>query len=458
MEKFFFKKIELWLVLLILVLGFVGTIVFGALVRNVAKGEHRFGKIGEIAFAIASVPADLKAIARDWNSHGMEVFDSSRFGGRRGWTFGDADPKSRPDGYVLLSRYDGDAERQVIELVDLRKGKTVQRLEIHAENLLQGWKPPRKNDLSTPWIPERFRAIHPAVLPNGDLLIKDHFSPLMRITPCGTLIWRQEELQFHHATEFGPAGNVWLPTQVPLQAFPQIDPSLSNPGVAEVDPDGNILFRRSIGDLLIENGYEYLVIDDDDIFKKNPLHLNDVQPVLTDGPYWKRGDLFLSLRRPSAIVLYRPSDDKILWIKQGPWRGQHDVDIVNEHTIAVFNNDAINLGGRAQVRDHNRVMFYDFQTDKVSEPFDAALKKHDVRTIFGGLFTLLPNDHLMVEETTNGRLLITDRGGRLIAEFVNRSSDGKIHFLAWSRFLTRDRGQAMIARLGEKNCKNPTSI
>ena len=44
------------------------------------------------------------------------------------------------------------------------------------------------------------------------------------------------------------------------------------------------------------------------------LHLNDIQPALTDSPYWKKGDLFLSLRHKSLILLYRPSTGKIIWM------------------------------------------------------------------------------------------------------------------------------------------------
>ena len=62
------------------------------------------------------------------------------------------------------------------------------------------------------------------------------------------------------------------------------------------------------------------------------------------GPDWKKGDLFLSLRNVSAVLLYRPSTDQIVWMKRGPWIGQHDVDILDDHRIGIYDNAAENRG------------------------------------------------------------------------------------------------------------------
>ena len=54
-------------------------------------------------------------------------------------------------------------------------------------------------------------------------------------------------------------------------------------------------------------------------FTKDPIHLNDIQPVNFNGDYWEKGDVFLSLRNQSMIVLYRPSTNQIVWKTQGPF-------------------------------------------------------------------------------------------------------------------------------------------
>ena len=52
-----------------------------------------------------------------------------------------------------------------------------------------------------------------------------------------------------------------------------------------------------------------------DSFKSDPTHLNDIQPVLKDGPYFKKGDLFLSLKFLSMVILYRPETNKIIKVR-----------------------------------------------------------------------------------------------------------------------------------------------
>ena len=52
------------------------------------------------------------------------------------------------------------------------------------------------------------------------------------------------------------------------------------------------------------------------------------------------GDLFFSLRHQSMLVLYRPATDSIIWYQKGPWLTQHDINIVNDSLITVFNNNA----------------------------------------------------------------------------------------------------------------------
>ena len=53
----------------------------------------------------------------------------------------------------------------------------------------------------------------------------------------------------------------------------------------------------------LENDMEHLVFSDY-VFHGDPIHLNDIQPVEKSGPYWKMGDLFLSLRSQNMIILY----------------------------------------------------------------------------------------------------------------------------------------------------------
>ena len=106
-----------------------------------------------------------------------------------------------------------------------------------------------------------------------------------------------------------------------------------------INQEGNIIFLKSVTEILIENGLIHRIFSQ--VFKFDPIHLNDIQPVLKDGPYFKKGDLLLSLRTLSMIILYRPETNKIIKIIEGGFLNQHDVDILDEKTISMSHPGAI---------------------------------------------------------------------------------------------------------------------
>ena len=122
-------------------------------------------------------------------------------------------------------------------------------------------------------------------------------------------------------------------------------------------PREKFYLKKSVFEILKENYLENLIVTAKET--GNPIHLNDIQPVLQDSKFWMKGDLFLSLRNLSMVLLYRPSTNKILWYQQGPWVYQHDVDIINKSNIAIFNNN-MNLE-KTGVNGFNNTIIYNFE-------------------------------------------------------------------------------------------------
>ena len=135
---------------------------------------------------------------------------------------------------------------------------------------------------------------------------------------------------------------------------------------------------------------EYLLFSvGDKGFTKDPIHLNDIEPVNVDGKYWKKGDVFLSLRHQSMIILYRPSNNKVIWKKAGPFFHQHDVDILDNNRISIFNNNSKDFVSGDFVDGVNEVLIYDFRYDSFESLFSKKIEKEDVRTITAGSLKFL---------------------------------------------------------------------
>lgn len=450
MEKFLFKKIELWFVLLLMAFGLVGLIVFGAVVRNAAQGNDRFGALGKMSLAVAKIPSTARQMLRSDNA--MVAFTRTDFAGKSGWNL---DPQQVTDfsGYLLISRFDGDDLRHVVELFDLKTGQVVHSWQPAASDILQGTK--KKSNVITfeRWDTRHFRYIHPFIMADGSLLLKDHQSPLMRVDICGNLMWRQEDSFFHHRTEAGLDGTFWIPGRIEPVTNANAPNDQYDDTLTQVSADGKIIYEKSIQELLIENGQKMLLYATG-AYRRDGMHSNDIQPVTKDGPHWKKGDLFVSLRHFSMIFLYRPSTNEIIWQQAGPWAAQHDVDIINDHTIAVFNNNSYRYAedGRGQVDGVSEIVFYDFATDTTSRPYQELFQKHNIRTEAEGLFQILPNCYLLVEEENHGRILLFSEDGNLAAEFFNRAQNGAIYRLGWSRYIDSNTGEAELVVLHSANC------
>lgn len=451
MRGFLFRRIEVWAFLLVLLLGLLAAVGFGAAVldgaHGPAEGGGRLGPAGRAAVAVAEIPQTIEALlSRDM---AMAAFLPDRFVGRHGgWSFAEG---PRPEGWLLLSRYDGDRARHVVQLVSLADGTVRHEWLPDADRLLAD--APRTSRIAeySNWTTRHYRAIHPVLAGNGALVIKDHQSYLYGLDACSEKLWNQYGALLHHATESDGAGGWWIPGYAEPSPVERVAPDYADDALVHLGPGGEILWQKSLTEIFLDHGMEYALFTAGD-YRPDPIHLNDIEPVLADGPYWRAGDLFLSFRHLSMVMLYRPASDEIVWMRQGPWLAQHDVDILDASRIGVFNNRAYDRGTRARVHGTNQITVYDFATGAISRPWEAALAKADVKTLFEGLFTMLPDGTAMVEEENSGRLLFLGQDGTVRAEYLNLAADGNAYRMGWSRYLTPAEGEAALARLSAADC------
>jgi Arylsulfotransferase (ASST) len=447
MQRLLFARIEAWVLLLIGLIGVLGLIGFGAAVLDAERGDGRFGRAGQAALTVAEVPATIEDILNAGDR--MKTFLPDRFADLPpGWTIA---PGANLPGYVLLSRHDADRARHTVQLVALSDGRMVHEWLPDADVLLADAQRTSVIADYTGWTRSAWRAIHPLLTPEGDLIVKDHQSPLLRLDLCGGRTWMNDDFMFHHSTESDGAGGFWVPSLIEPQTVEKVPETFYEDALTHVAADGSILWQRSLTQILLDHGMEYALFTAGD-YNKDATHLNDIEPVLADGPYWKAGDLFLSLRHLSMVMLYRPATDQIVWMKQGPWLAQHDIDIVDATRIGIFDNAAYDRGQGARVKGVNRIVIYDFATGAITTPFAKAMEAAETKTLFEGLFTLLPDGSAMAEEENSGRLLFVRQDGSAPAQFINAGSDGASYRLGWSRWVDQATGDAVAAKLAATPC------
>ena len=182
----------------------------------------------------------------------------------------------------------------------------------------------------------------------------------------------------------------------------------------------------------------------------SPPYTNDVEPALSDSEYWKKGDVFLSIRNHSAIIHYRPRTNKVINYITGPFAEQHDVDIISEKEISIFNNNNFIVDN-----EYSEVVIYNFETKKFRTLFNEQLQKENFKTSSQGLSHIFNDGALMVEEQNHGRIILFNNKGEKEWEFVNKDKNGDIGLVGWSRVIEDELFIEQFKSLVEnKKCTN----
>jgi hypothetical protein len=177
---------------------------------------------------------------------------------------------------------------------------------------------------------------------------------------------------------------------------------------------GKIVYKKSIPNILLNSELKYIYRSKKPLYLKNDLiHVNDIQPVNKNTLFAKKGDLFLSLLGISTIVLYRPSNDSILWYNTGPWIKQHDIDIINDEVIGVYNNNV--SFGIFLANTYSNIITYNFKNKKFDKISDSFFKKYKIQSLYSSRFEILDNGNLFVEDSPSGMYYLISKEGNLIS-------------------------------------------
>ncbi len=449
------KKVSLYLVAVLLFIGIISSVLFGASVRHVMIGGKSLGAFGQAMLYIAEFPSQVQVVLSSVSDNGQKI-KNGRFEDLDGFKKDGKLPAGvlTDKGYLLLSSYDTDKEQATVQLIQVNTQKTLHEWvpDLDHSNELNILSEEYSADFTAK---SNFRLMNPLPI-NGTRLIWNNSSGLYGMNLCGENDMFADGT-FHHSNELDHEGNIWTPSVIYPNSVEKIG-KFRDDSIAKISPSGEVLFEKSIAEILVENGYrgllaigdrKLLAIGDND----DPIHLNDIQPALTDSKFWRKGDLLMSLRQRSTVMLYRPSSNKILWLKTGPWMNQHDMNFVDDHTISVFGNDVIDTKDqRVLFNGHNSVYFYDFKTNKVSEPYREIMKEMKVESLTEGRGTPLPDGDLFIDESNNGRILRVS-ADEVKWEYVRRIDKETISMSSWSRYLTPQEAAPILVQLKDNSCK-----
>ncbi len=284
---------------------------------------------------------------------------------------------------------------------------------------------------------------HTLMLNDGSILFKVAFPGyIYKMDKNSNILWKSKKLA-HHSIELDENGNIWT-CAVNIDNDKANNIGYREDAILCLDQAGNELYFKSLTDIFLENNLYSKMIESTpvgyswDKEYKDPYHLNDVKPVKKDGTYWKKGDVFLSMRQKSLVALFRPNTGAIMMAEQGPWLAQHDVDIVNDSIISIFNNNNSFLNEK--VKNYSNIALYNFHNNTTDYIFEGIFNSN----VQGRQTKLLTKD-VLIEETMTGLYYLLDSIGNVKYKFYVPyfSNPDLAQYPGWSR-VYRKEGERFI--------------
>ena len=405
-------------VMLAILLSIIASILFGSLIKYHFDGGQKYSNIRKVCIFLANIPMNLNKMFRSRSLNPSKPAILLKHKSKK--RFEQFIPNLR-EGLLILPRYDHAKSKPVVEIIDLKNFKVIHTY-VHDISRM------RKNKSM------KLEYYHPLVMEDGSLISEGTNTPLFKIDLHSNLEWINDEVVFHHSKTLDYDNNILIPgRQKPyskyVKRYQHPINDFRDDAIFKINSDGKILYKKSVIEILVENKIGDVI----NRLKKtvsDPIHLNCIEPALFDSEYWQKGDLFLSLKHLSAIILYRPSTNKVINYITGPFAQQHDVDIISEKEISFFNNNNFIINNET-----SEVLIYNFETKKFKKKFNEQLKQENFKTFSSGMSQILSDGSLMVEEENHGRIILFNNKGDKEWEFVNKDENDNIGQISWSRII-----------------------
>ncbi len=424
-----FKNFFTYPVFLVLFLSFIGALGFGAIIKYHYEGGKKYQFLQKPVLLIAEVPINVRKMIKYRTLNLNKPIPLTKHKDKKRF---EQFIENKRNALLVLPRYDNSLRRSVVDIVDLNNFEVIHSYKHDIDEMNdQVTNTKEFPRLKIDDAPIRFEYRHPLLLEDGSIISDSEYSVEFKIDFCSNLQWINQEEKFHHSKMLDHEGNIWVGGQMNPESQYVKKYSIKNfrdDSIIKINTDGKILFNKSVTEILIENN---IVTDNFALTSQlDPIHLNDIEPAFTDTEYWKQGDVFISIRHQSAIIHYRPSTNKVINYITGPFAQQHDVDIISDKEISIFNNNNFFVNN-----EYSEVVIYNFETKTFKKIFNDQLKKNNFKTLTNGLSEIFKDGSLMVEESVHGRIILFNNQGKKEWEFVNKDKNGDISFVFWSRVI-----------------------
>lgn len=279
-------------------------------------------------------------------------------------------------------------------------------------------------------VPEPFihwRRAH--VYPSGDLLALYEAAGdtpwgygLIKVDRHSNVLWRFAD-HTHHDLYVHDDGTIYTLTHAlrdtaaqPVAGAPHLAPTVLDDFVVRLSADGAVLNRVSLLEAFARSPFRQ-ILQTVPRGEWDLLHTNAVKVVTpqfaTHHPFSASGQVLISMRSRQALALLDLETEGIVWASCGPYRFQHDPDLLDNGHILLFDNR-----GHPGPGGFSRIIEFDPATEAIRWSY-AGDEQNPLSSLIRSTQQLLPNGNVLISESDGGRIVEVTRAGQIVWEFRN---------------------------------------
>lgn len=268
---------------------------------------------------------------------------------------------------------------------------------------------------------------------------------IAKVDSNSKVIWKYAG-KVHHALDVRPDGTVYVLdhriVDGPSIGFDWTEEPVLDDGILVLDSRGKPFKRVSLAKAIEHSPYasviDRLVRYADFQQLGDYLHTNDLQ-VLTETtaamiPNARAGDVLVSLRNLDSLAVIDMQKETVVWWLRGGWLHQHDVDLLANGDLMLFDN----LGSFGTAG--SRVVEFDPASEKTvwsysggpGDPLYSEIRSAQQR---------LPNGNTLITDSDQHRIVEVTRSGDIVWEYYNpaRIDKKRVPVIRWAqRFAPAD--------------------
>lgn len=289
------------------------------------------------------------------------------------------------------------------------------------------WDNPPHVERAVPPAFVHWRRAH--LFPNGDLIAMYEAAGdtpwgygLVKVDRQSNVIWSLAD-HIHHDLVVRPDGSVitlahdWRNGDAtPVSGTEHLGRVLLDDYVLVVSADGEVTQRVSLLDAITGSDYADLLTTVTEE-EWDLLHTNTVELITPEfaahHDFAKAGQVMVSLRSRNALAILDLQSEQIVWASCGPYRAQHDPDVLPNGNVLLFDNH-----GNAGPGGPSRILELDPASQAIRWSY-AGSESEPLFSLVRSTQQLLPNDNVLITESDAGRILEVSRSGEICWEFRN---------------------------------------